>query len=221
MAFRIGTGSVYPRPRGGTEDDGASFRVWRGLSPPTRGNHPNPYPIRARRRSIPAHAGEPTEIEIFNADLRVYPRPRGGTDYSCDRKQGGAGLSPPTRGNPLSNAFRRNPKGLSPPTRGNPPARGLYGGLPRSIPAHAGEPGLDQPPEPARRVYPRPRGGTRLGRRARTTAQGLSPPTRGNHSNTLNRDTRTRSIPAHAGEPSLRTGAGRERAVYPRPRGGT
>ena len=56
---RQGERSVYPRPRGGT------FFVLRlkgfrdGLSPPTRGNPESPPERPNRRRSIPAHAGEP------------------------------------------------------------------------------------------------------------------------------------------------------------------
>ena len=80
--------------------------------------------------------------EVFS----VYPRPRGGTSI---KRTGGMileGLSPPTRGN-LENE------------RGN--------GYPiRSIPAHAGEPVAIRLSGRYRRVYPRPRGGTRGGRSA-------------------------------------------------------
>ena len=51
--------------------------------------------------------------------------------------------------------------------------------------------------------------------------RGLSPPTRGNQMRpSIGRRMRG-SIPAHAGEPSRRRGRARQRAVYPRPRGGT
>ena len=111
---------VYPRPRGGT----SAWRSWtsgaRGLSPPTRGN-----PGRLDRQiialgSIPAHAGEPRDCDEFTIATQVYPRPRGGT------RHGGAVL-------------RARP-GLSPPTRGNRMTDPGYLTHTGSIPAHAGEP---------------------------------------------------------------------------------
>ena len=54
------------------------------------------------------------------------------------------------------------------------------------------------------RVYPRPRGGTKREGRARVSAEGLSPPTRGNPQQDAGAARRLRSIPAHAGEPYRR-----------------
>ena len=153
------------------------------------------------RRSISAHAGEPPPPDRWWGRGAVYPRPRGGTK---DVKDGAAtlrGLSPPTRGN----------LGRRPPT---PP-------LARSIPAHAGEPYALRPGEDARKVYPRPRGGTSLRSCAASARRGLSPPTRGNP--TIQHVSRLspRSIPAHAGEPSPRAAWTSGASVYPRPRGGS
>ena len=50
---------------------------------------------------------------------------------------------------------------------------------------------------------------------------GLSPPTRGNRAVRGAADHRSRSIPAHAGEPRRRAGLNWRQRVYPRPRGGT
>ena len=70
-----------------------------------------------------------------------------------------------------------------------------------SIPAHAGEPlGGDYRTE-SREVYPRPRGGTSGVYTIEATADGLSPPTRGNRDVESPADALARSIPAHAGEP--------------------
>ena len=91
-----------------------------GLSPPTRGNHVPRLTGLDRRRSIPAHAGEPIISHWAQVELRVYPRPRGGTP------------------NEFLDAFKA--EGLSPPTRGNPERQQLVQQLQRSIPAHAGEP---------------------------------------------------------------------------------
>ena len=112
--------AVYPRPRGGTSRGRRGRPSAPGLSPPTRGNHRGNRPREPARRSIPAHAGEPSQHASIRARMRVYPRPRGGTR---DREEG-----VPIRG------------GLSPPTRGNRTvtARTRLSG--RSIPAHAGEP---------------------------------------------------------------------------------
>ena len=130
----------------------------------------------------------------------VYPRPRGGTH-----------ILPPSSS--LSS-------GLSPPTRGNPPAQGEMRRVPRSIPAHAGEP-IDETGSPgAITVYPRPRGGTPDVKSFRRRARGLSPPTRGNQPYVAESAYPQRSIPAHAGEPSAAVRARMGTSVYPRPRGG-
>ncbi len=174
-----------------------------GLSPPTRGNHQYSGQLRRDRRSIPAHAGEPASPHS-TMDLPwsipahagepgasptwptwwpVYPRPRGGT----------AGR----------NGGPRSKRGLSPPTRGNLVASRPFDPLHRSIPAHAGEPRPASPCCPARRVYPRPRGGTCCDVSRAMFPRGLSPPTRGNRATLNQRQSQHRSIPAHAGEPCV------------------
>ena len=50
---------VYPRPRGGTGSPKPYLVDKVGLSPPTRGNLRDVGVALGRRRSIPAHAGEP------------------------------------------------------------------------------------------------------------------------------------------------------------------
>ena len=52
--------AVYPRPRGGTSIFMPSKVAASGLSPPTRGNRPSRGETGVLRRSIPAHAGEPS-----------------------------------------------------------------------------------------------------------------------------------------------------------------
>ena len=171
------------------------------LSPPTRGNLDRVRERLAGFGSIPAHAGEPWDCRSYSERESVYPRPRGGTARNPPRLACGTGLSPSTRGN-------RRPRKSSAARRW-------------SIPAHAGEPLGDAPVHDAPAVYPRPRGGTAMSAVKRFSAQGLSPPTRGNRF-APRRFTKTqRSIPAHAGEPSCRAGIPPVRAVYPRPRGGT
>ena len=74
--------------------------------------------------------------------------------------------------------------GLSPPTRGNlDDTEYQYTGE-RSIPAHAGEPKTFCAAASFAGVYPRPRGGTGDVVIAADSTLGLSPPTRGNLSQT-------------------------------------
>ena len=131
---------VYPRPRGGTSSSRSFALRSFGLSPPTRGNLRSKSGRGGELRSIPAHAGEPPRDTDAPAASVVYPRPRGGTRLPASAFDDAAGLSPPTRGN-------RRP-------------RRRDGALRRSIPAHAGEPGMPHIPVLSERVYPRPRGGT-------------------------------------------------------------
>ena len=192
---------VYPRPRGGTVHVHVLRPSALGLSPPTRGNRPCPCPEALCPGSIPAHAGEPSRSTTTGNTSGVYPRPRGGTLRRCPRRPCGCGLSPPTRGNLLA------------------VSRELW--RVRSIPAHAGEPGLDAEEDAEDRVYPRPRGGTFERVTCSSVGGGLSPPTRGNPPNQPFAPAPVRSISAHAGEPRRGGRRSRIRRVYPRPRGGT
>ena len=72
-------GGVYPRPRGGTAGGYPRSDGRRGLSPPTRGNRRRARADSCGRRSIPAHAGEPSASASAASLRSVYPRPRGGT----------------------------------------------------------------------------------------------------------------------------------------------
>ena len=192
---------VYPRPRGGTDPDDALSFDGAGLSPPTRGNRHRAVAALGVDRSIPAHAGEPRGRTLRLGRTRVYPRPRGGTSPRPNAPTSAGGLSPPTRGNQTASGSR-------------PFAR-------RSIPAHAGEPAASSSSMRARRVYPRPRGGTRVRALSHSPPRGLSPPTRGNRALHRPPDVPRRSIPAHAGEPVRPPSPSATARVYPRPRGGT
>ena len=155
-----GKSSVYPRPRGGTVTVETPYQLIRGLSPPTRGNLYQQWSSAWLAGSIPAHAGEPRTPIPKWCKIWVYPRPRGGTE---------------SRRPPRPRAF-----GLSPPTRGNPDDDVLLVLFQGSIPAHAGEPAKRPCVTTPSGVYPRPRGGTPLGRLFSRRTRGLSPPTRGN-----------------------------------------
>ena len=197
----LSVGGVYPRPRGGTGMAYPHPAQKPGLSPPTRGNR-RAVPVRVvRRRSIPAHAGEPSRSMSAPPVRQVYPRPRGGT-HSVVRE---------------SSSYL----GLSPPTRGNHRPRRQRGALEGSIPAHAGEPSFAIGLALRLWVYPRPRGGTLNPSPLVGVPIGLSPPTRGNRRRLARRNHRAGSIPAHAGEPVTIRPLHVLDGVYPRPRGGT
>ena len=172
---------VYPRPRGGTSSRTYSGVSCHGLSPPTRGNLLRGKTGGQPGGSIPAHAGEPCHAPTRSLATAVYPRPRGGTRSLLPNTVNARGLSPPTRGNLIGAESGQHPLG--------------------SIPAHAGEPSLVELPCCVIRVYPRPRGGTRLSIMTLGADKGLSPPTRGNLLTKRPARARQRSIPAHAGEP--------------------
>ncbi len=191
---------VYPRPRGGADAPSPSSRRNRGLSPPTRGSR---LPVAGRdlpRRSIPAHAGEPSTRPRTCRAVKVYPRPRGGAIAIGELGRYVSGLSPPTRGS------RRQLQ----------PDSGSRG----SIPAHAGEPHRVRQGIVAYRVYPRPRGGASPKAAVVRIGRGLSPPTRGSLRTDCRGYARQRSIPAHAGEPDSGLRGFPFFRVYPRPRGG-
>ena len=111
--------------------------------------------------------------------------------------------------------------GLSPRVRGKLLPAQIGGGLPRSIPACAGEAPICSPPTSVAAVYPRVCGGSLhpgiiLGRGA-----GLSPRVRGKRIPPRKCNRTLRSIPACAGEASGALKAKWARAVYPRVCGGS
>ena len=112
-------------------------------------------------------------------------------------------------------------RGLSPHTRGNQPRRRPRDSRPGSIPAHTGEPCSNARLLSVTRVYPRTHGGTARGNQREARLRGLSPHTRGNHGDGRRRARPRGSIPAHTGEPAVRSGGAGLTRVYPRTHGGT
>ena len=131
--------------------------------------------------SIPACAGEPGVGVGSGFPSGVYPRVCGGTNPPGFGIRTGRGLSPRVRGNPLLMAASII--------------------VLRSIPACAGEPGVNGEGRRRRRVYPRVCGGT-IG------LTGFINDPNG-------------SIPACAGEPLANPGTNIDLEVYPRVCGGT
>ena len=200
---RIGHGKhwVYPRACGGTDIPRPVTHFGRGLSPRMRGNL-NLSVLRVEKRgSIPAHAGEPPACFATRTRAGVYPRACGGTPPQANIHCCEWGLSPRMRGN-----------------LGHEPRRAEAEG---SIPAHAGEPSVRRPPNQRDKVYPRACGGTSRSPACRRMSLGLSPRMRGNPLQTDAYKARSRSIPAHAGEPPDSPSDHDRQRVYPRACGGT
>ena len=157
-------------------------RLWRreGLSPRVRGNRVASSQTDTTSGSIPARAGEPRGVFANRYHIWVYPRACGGTDCWRDVLGDHGGLSPRVRGN-----------------RADGPSPSPAGG---SIPARAGEPGVQMYSGLPTRVYPRACGGTTFFADARRQRRGLSPRVRGNPEGGGPSHPQLWSIPARAGE---------------------
>mgnify|MGYP007019851141 CR=1 FL=1 len=184
MAVLIGGLSFrdYPRVCGGTSRRSVKIRISSGLSPRVRGNRAARQLSSGADGTIPACAGEPAGKHGRDIERGDYPRVCGGT--AVDLLE----VSLVT--------------GLSPRVRGNRPEAVPSGGLPRTIPACAGEPPAPPPPCWARRDYPRVCGGTTSRSSSSSLAGGLSPRVRGNHAMRMDSTPVPRTIPACAGEPA-------------------
>ena len=93
-----GLRGVYPRPCGGNASLSPLVSPSAGLSPPVRGKPELNIPLRYRRGSIPARAGETGRLPEFNRQGQVYPRPCGGNILKTPEIMGLFRLSPPVRG---------------------------------------------------------------------------------------------------------------------------
>ena len=171
---------VYPRTGGGNTVIDHTGNWHRGLSPHGRGKQ-RPRPRNwLGRGSIPARAGETTDIGSHPATGQVYPRTGGGNAAQLRDLVHTGGLSPHGRGKP-----------------GMQECLNLLSG---SIPARAGETPCTPPNRNPRTVYPRTGGGNPAGLGPPGVEQGLSPHGRGKHPRSSSHTGQCRSIPARAGE---------------------
>ena len=192
--------AVDPRSRGGARSFPHRPFQCLGRSPLTRGSRIKHPQRSVRHGSIPAHAGEPPASVSSISLIQVDPRSRGGA------------LATPTHGTVAG--------GRSPLTRGSLGGNAGTGTRERSIPAHAGEPGLIDYLRRDLGVDPRSRGGAPSGSLTTPTCRGRSPLTRGSRGRRLETGGRERSIPAHAGEPYHAKSISKPAMVDPRSRGG-
>ncbi len=174
-----GNSAVYPRSRGEHPVVFPEFIHDVGLSPLTRGTLLITNRNGAKKRFIPAHAGNTFVQFDGGVGDAVYPRSRGEHFSAVANSGGKSGLSPLTRGTPVS----------------------LNEGIQfiRFIPAHAGNTSrkLVQPNWVP--VYPRSRGEHLDTACARVATAGLSPLTRGTLPLAAHGVHGLRFIPAHAG----------------------
>ena len=171
---------VYPRVGGGNPPGRGTSHRRTGLSPRGRGKLSQRRRASARRRSIPAWAGETGPPRSGQSPPSVYPRVGGG--------------------NPLAAAIPPGLKGLSPRGRGKRrfllPAQGEE----RSIPAWAGETRSLTAFSMAATVYPRVGGGNPGCPSCGAPSEGLSPRGRGKQAENQSMLPIRGSIPAWAGE---------------------
>ena len=171
-----------------------------GLSPRGRGKRELPPGGAASARSIPAWAGETARRRGGRRGAGVYPRVGGG---NCKRQ-----------------ARLCAPPGLSPRGRGKRWREGTYILQPGSIPAWAGETERMKCAICGEEVYPRVGGGNPAAAPFTAPCQGLSPRGRGKRRERRGIAVAARSIPAWAGETTMRNGNLRRKRVYPRVGGG-
>ena len=232
---------VYPRVGGGNSRLALVKSATSGLSPRGRGKQPAGAGQIRHLWSIPAWAGETLDTGPFRLVAEVYPRVGGGNRGKDRPPTGNGGLSPRGRG-------KRRPKrgrglrrgsipawagetvdagqvaafadGLSPRGRGKP-RRVSCGGLGMgSIPAWAGETPPIGTAGSLEGVYPRVGGGNSTLIMPEAIGKGLSPRGRGKHSVHAFLGNKLGSIPAWAGETTLRRRRTTIRGVYPRVGGG-
>ena len=194
------TAQVYPRVGGGNQDPGADGGDSEGLSPRGRGKRLLVFVAAANARSIPAWAGETPIYLGYTTDVQVYPRVGGGNLLDFGYAAHLVGLSPRGRGK------------LIPISGGQ--------GIVRSIPAWAGETGIDGIPAVMSWVYPRVGGGNPSQSRFMRSMAGLSPRGRGKLPAVSLLPRQHRSIPAWAGETACVAMLAVSTAVYPRVGGG-
>ena len=192
-------GSVHPRARGEQPSWRSIALISTGSSPRTRGTVRHPAWPGARRRFIPAHAGNRATCTCSSAYPPVHPRARGEQLYHL--------------------TVTGNVTGSSPRTRGTDGHRGDLRLRNRFIPAHAGNSAARTCPTCAPAVHPRARGEQFSADGSKLSVSGSSPRTRGTVHHTAVPVFAERFIPAHAGNSQSPPDACGVSPVHPRARG--
>ena len=191
---------VYPRVCGGNRQPYAGGRHLPGLSPRVRGKLRYRLGSTRPSGSIPACAGETSDMDTARRKCVVYPRVCGGNSTSPAVAVSWDGLSPRVRGKPRDSDETQ--KGIG------------------SIPACAGETRPVSIIIAAATVYPRVCGGNAACSSTDRVRCGLSPRVRGKLIGMVVRPLWMRSIPACAGETCNQRQTRQPLKVYPRVCGG-
>ena len=174
----------HPRSRGGNRHaHGIEPLCW-GPSPLARGKRNAPIRHGHRTGTIPARAGETRSRCGAGRGCRDHPRSRGGNCCA-------------TRG-------RCWPQGPSPLARGKHVPDAALAVDAGTIPARAGETVAQLAGDAGLRDHPRSRGGNSINETGKYVGKGPSPLARGKRSEGTNRERRLGTIPARAGETTLR-----------------
>ena len=192
---------VHPRVCGGSRPPPSAQLSSSGPSPRVRGKLGLPARSEGGPRSIPACAGEASASTSRPGSPRVHPRVCGGSSSASPARHRG--------------------RGPSPRVRGKRPARPDSAGCGGSIPACAGEATSWRSCRAKPSVHPRVCGGSGVGRRGAGGLRGPSPRVRGKHEDLQKEMPCPGSIPACAGEASLRAATGKAMEVHPRVCGGS
>ena len=131
---------VDPRVRGGAGKTSCHGDGEKGRSPRARGSHDSRSFRRCFRGSIPACAGEPSEVSYSASFAKVDPRVRGGATAVPVGNLRAKGRFPRARGSPGAQGGGGDPKGSIPACAGEPPMASPLHRHFESIPACAGEP---------------------------------------------------------------------------------
>ena len=182
----------HPRACGANAPVHVAARDPAGSSPRMRGKPVRSRRLRARRRIIPAHAGQTNSVPAKRSSHADHPRACGANGQQFLTNLGTFGSSPRMRGKPrLERDDSR--------TR-------------RIIPAHAGQTSRTPTPTPTVSDHPRACGANAAAGRIRTLRRGSSPRMRGKQGGRRKLEREIRTIPAHAGQT---TGTTRFREGFP------
>ena len=182
----------HPRACGANAPVHVAARDPAGSSPRMRGKPVRSRRLRARRRIIPAHAGQTNSVPAKRSSHADHPRACGANGQQFLTNLGTFGSSPRMRGKPrLERDDSR--------TR-------------RIIPAHAGQTSRTPTPTPTVSDHPRACGANAAAGRIRTLRRGSSPRMRGKQGGRRKLEREIRIIPAHAGQT---TGTTRFREGFP------
>ena len=211
-----------------------------GSSPHARGTLLGKNPQRAIERFIPACAGNAPWVRTSGWPRTVHPRMRGERRVSAESIMASIGSSPHTRGTPAADdpmtalvrfipAYAGNARSAIPRhgavCGSSPHTRGTLGGKldalrhVRFIPAYAGNALALHAGTSSPAVHPRIRGERRTRSASCRASTGSSPHTRGTRTPGSVLPSRTRFIPAYAGNASSRARTRKARTVHPRIRG--